>query len=111
MTPGQRHDGICARPLPERIPVPRAGLGRLRCRPDHVIADKAYSSRGSRVYLRKRGIGHTIPEKNDQKQNRRNRGGQGGRPAGFDLEIYRRRNTVERCFNQLKGFRPRPPPR
>ncbi|MFF3216966.1 transposase [Streptomyces sp. NPDC002886] len=20
-------------------------------------------------------------------------------------EIYRRRNTVERCFNQLKGFR------
>jgi transposase len=70
-----------------------------------VIADKAYSSRGFRAYLRKRGIGHTIPEKNDQKQHRRNRGSQGGRPVGFDLENYRRRNTVERCFNQLKGFR------
>lgn len=70
-----------------------------------MIADNAYSSRGFRAYLRRRGIGHTIPEKNDQRQHRRNRGSQGGRPAAFDLEIYRRRNTVERCFNQLKGFR------
>ncbi|CAM5414690.1 Transposase DDE domain protein OS=Streptomyces lavendulae subsp. lavendulae OX=58340 GN=SLAV_39525 PE=4 SV=1 [Streptomyces lavendulae subsp. lavendulae] len=85
LTPGQRHDGVCARPLPERIRVPRTGPRRPRCRPDHVIADKAYSSRGFRAYLRRRGIGHTIPEKNDQKMHRR--------------------NTVERCFNQLKGFR------
>ncbi|MFC8016320.1 IS5 family transposase [Streptomyces cinereoruber] len=105
MTPGQRHDGICARPLLERIRVPRAGLGRPRCRPDHVIADKAYSSRGFRAYLRKRGIGHTIPEKSDQKRHRQNRGRRGGRPTAFDSEIYRRRNTVERCFNQLRGFR------
>ncbi|MFH9016380.1 ATP-dependent DNA ligase [Streptomyces sp. NPDC017943] len=28
LTPGQRHDSICARPLLERIHVPRAGLGR-----------------------------------------------------------------------------------
>ncbi|WP_435809296.1 IS5 family transposase [Streptomyces longwoodensis] len=105
LTPGQRHDGPCARPLLERIRVPRAGLGRPRCRPDHVIADKAYSSRGFRAYLRKRGIGHTIPEKNDQKKHRRDRGRRGGRPAGFNRETYRRRNTVERCFNQLKGFR------
>ncbi|WP_405966218.1 transposase [Streptomyces sp. NBC_00015] len=81
------------------------GLERPRCRPDHVIADKAYNPRGFRAYLRRRDVGHTIPEKNDQKQHRRNRGRRGGRPAGFDLEIYRRRNTVERCFNQLKGFR------
>ncbi|MET9425747.1 IS5 family transposase [Streptomyces sp. NPDC006540] len=105
LTPGQRHDGICARPLLERSRVPRTGLGRPRCRPDHVIADKAYSSRGFRAYLRKRGIGHTIPEKDDQKHHRRNRGRRGGRPTGFDREIYRRRNTVERCFNQIKGFR------
>ncbi|WUD85658.1 transposase [Streptomyces sp. NBC_00503] len=25
--------------------------------------------------------------------------------AHHDAETYRRRNTVERCFNQLKGFR------
>nr|WP_107050671.1 IS5 family transposase [Streptomyces sp. NRRL F-2580] len=105
LTPGQRHDGICARPLLERIRVPRTGLGRPRCRPDHVIADKAYSSRGFRAYLRRRGIGHTIPEKRDQKRHRHNRGRRGGRPTGFDSKIYCRRNTVERCFNRLKGFR------
>ncbi|WP_406368764.1 transposase [Streptomyces sp. NBC_01546] len=53
LTPGQRHDGVCAWPLLERIRVPRIGLGRPRCRPDHVIADKAYSSRGFRAYLRR----------------------------------------------------------
>ncbi|MGW8779478.1 IS5 family transposase [Streptomyces sp. NPDC055796] len=105
LTPGQRHDSICARPLLERIRVPRTGLGRPRRRPGHVITDKAYSSRGFRAYLRKRGIGHTIPEKSDQKKHRRNRGRRGGRPTGFDSDTYRRRNTIERCFNQLKGFR------
>ncbi|WP_326754757.1 IS5 family transposase [Streptomyces hirsutus] len=105
LTPGQRHDSICAQTLLERIRVPRAGLGRPRCRPDQVIADKAYSSRGLRAYLRKRGIAHTIPEKADQQRHRLNRGRRGGRPPGFDRQTYRRRNTVERCFNQLKGFR------
>ncbi|MFD4043319.1 transposase, partial [Streptomyces sp. NPDC058605] len=75
------------------------------CRPGHVIADKAYSSRGFRAYLRKQGIAHTIPEKTDQQRHRQNRGSRGGRPPGFDREIYRRRNVVERCFNRLKGFR------
>lgn len=106
MTPGQRHDSTCAQTLLERIRTPRAGLGRPRCRPDQVIADKAYSSRGLRTYLRKRGIAHTIPEKADQQRHRLNRGRRGGRPPGFDRQTYRRRrNTVERCFNQLKGFR------
>ncbi|GGN47148.1 hypothetical protein GCM10011578_100540 [Streptomyces fuscichromogenes] len=69
------------------------------------MADKAYSSRGFRAYLRKRGIGHVIPEKNDQQRHRHNRGRHGGRPPGFDREAYRRRNMIERCFNRLKGFR------
>ncbi|MEU7688322.1 IS5 family transposase [Streptomyces spectabilis] len=105
LTPGQRHDSICARPLLERIRVPRNGLGRPRSRPDQVIADKAYSSRGFRVYLRKRGITCTIPEKSDQRRHRHNRGRLGGRPPVFDQQIYRRRNVVERCFNRLKGSR------
>ncbi|MET8572051.1 IS5 family transposase [Streptomyces sp. NPDC004783] len=105
ITPGQRHDSVCARTLLERIRVSRTGLSRPRCRPDHVIADKAYSSRGFRGYLRQRGIAHTIPEKDDQRKHRRNRGRRGGRPRGFDRETYRRRNTVERCFNRLKAFR------
>ncbi|MFE4254661.1 transposase [Streptomyces sp. NPDC056910] len=29
----------------------------------------------------------------------------GGRPPACDREVYRRRNTVERCFNTLKPFR------
>ncbi|MEW2242469.1 IS5 family transposase [Streptomyces sp. NPDC026666] len=105
LSPGQRHDGVCAQPLLERIRGPRTGLGRPRCRPDHVVADKAYSSCGLRFYLRKRGIGRTVPEKMDQQRHRRNRGRCGGRPPGFDREIYRRRNAVERCFNALKHFR------
>lgn len=60
LTAGQRHDGVSARPLLERIRVPPIGRGRPRCRPDHVVADKAYASRGFRAYLRKRGISHTI---------------------------------------------------
>ncbi|MGA5149751.1 IS5 family transposase [Streptomyces griseoincarnatus] len=105
VTPGQRHDSVCARILLERIRIPRSGLGRPRCRPDQVIADKAYSSRGFRAYLRRRGIAHTIPEKADQRRHRLRRGSRGGRPPGFDRETYRRRNLVERCFNRLKGFR------
>ncbi|MFH9677573.1 IS5 family transposase [Streptomyces sp. NPDC017405] len=105
ITPGQRHDSVCARPLLERIRVPRTGLGRPRCRPDQIIADKAYSSRGFRAYLRKRGIAHTIPEKTDQRRHRLRRGYHGGRPPGYDRESYRRRNVIERCFNRLKGFR------
>ncbi|WP_425580144.1 transposase [Streptomyces polychromogenes] len=97
-------------PPPRTHPsTPRTGPGRPRCRLDHVIADKAYSSRGFRACLRKRGIGHTIPEKSDQKKHRRNRGRRGGRPTGFNSETYRRRNTVERCFNQLKASVASPP--
>ncbi|MFJ1961851.1 hypothetical protein [Streptomyces massasporeus] len=40
LTPGQRHDSICARPLLKRIRVPRIGLGRPHCKPDQVAADK-----------------------------------------------------------------------
>ncbi|WP_199790254.1 hypothetical protein [Streptomyces canus] len=44
-----------ARPKPLRIRVPRTGVGRPRCRPDERVAEKTYSSRGFRAYLRKRG--------------------------------------------------------
>ncbi|WP_436839909.1 hypothetical protein [Streptomyces albogriseolus] len=47
-----------ARPLLERVRVPRTGTGRPRCRPDRVIAVNAYSSRGFRAYLRQRGTAH-----------------------------------------------------
>ncbi|GIH89366.1 IS5 family transposase [Planobispora rosea] len=87
------------------VRVPRIGAGRPRVRPDHLVGDKGYSSRAIRAWLRRRGIGHTIPERADQVRNRARRGRRGGRPPGFDREIYKRRNVVERCFNRLKQWR------
>jgi transposase len=83
--------------------VPRTGVGRPRTRP--VLADKAYTSRRNRRYLRRRGIPHTIPERLDQQRHRKKRGSRGGRPTGFDSERYKKRNTVERTINRLKSFR------
>jgi len=70
-----------------------------------VLGDKAYSSRGIRGYLRKRGIKATIPEPADQKKNRLRKGRKGGRAPVFDTETYKQRNVVERAINKLKGFR------
>lgn len=69
-----------------------------------MLAYKAYTSRKHRRYLRRRGIRHTIPERLDQQRHRLNRGSRGGRPTGFNSERYKKRNTVERAINRLKGF-------
>ncbi|MFC8230703.1 IS5 family transposase [Streptomyces sp. NPDC057287] len=89
----------------EAIRVPRLGPGRPRVRPDHVLGDKGYSSKAIRAWLRRRGIGHTIPERADQARNRYRRGRRGVRPPAFDKQVYKRRNVVERCFNRLKQWR------
>ncbi|GAA2239208.1 hypothetical protein GCM10010430_20530 [Kitasatospora cystarginea] len=89
----------------DAIRVPRTGLGRPRTRPNHVLGDKGYSSKAIRVWLRKRGISHTIPERADQIANRLRRGSLGGRPVAFDRQLYKHRNVVERCFNRLKQWR------
>ena len=83
----------------------RSGPGRPGTRPDRVLADKGYSSKAIRTYLRRRGIRATIPERRDQRANRARRGAKGGRPPVFDKTAYRRRNIVERCFQRLKQFR------
>ncbi|MFI0738569.1 IS5 family transposase [Streptomyces sp. NPDC021100] len=104
ITPGQRADRTRFEPVVEEIRVPGTGLGRPRRTPDSVGADKAYSNRKTRAYLRGRGIRHVIPEKKDQAAGRRRRGSHGGRPPGFDTARYRKRNTVERAINKLKQF-------
>ena len=105
MTGGNVNDCSRFTEVMAAIRVPRQGGGRPRVRPDHVIADKGYSSRAIREHLRRRGIGHTIPERADQQANRHRRGPKGGRPPTFNQAIYRRRNVVERCFNRLKQAR------
>jgi transposase len=46
-----------------------------------------------------------IPEKVDQAAHRKKRGRAGGRPVSHDAELYKERNTVERCINRIKAWR------
>ncbi|WP_158718190.1 transposase, partial [Streptomyces sp. NRRL F-2664] len=59
LTPGHYGDGPQPERVLERVSVPRSRAGRPRTRPDHVLADKAYTSRKNRRHLRRRGIRHT----------------------------------------------------
>ncbi|MEU4090603.1 IS5 family transposase [Streptomyces aureus] len=105
VTAGQRGDAPQFTAVMRRIWVPRIGGGHPRTRPVHVIADRAYSSRQIREYLRRRQIPHTIPEKRDQAHHRLRRGSAGGRPPMFDREKYKARHKVECRIGLMKQAR------
>ncbi|MFI1346373.1 IS5 family transposase [Streptomyces lydicus] len=88
ITPGQWGDVPQLTPVLERICVPRPSGGHPRTRPDHMSGDKAYSSRRNRRYLRRRRIKHPVPERKDQRADRRRRASTGGRPTGFASTMY-----------------------
>ena len=107
LSAGQRHGSTQLEGLLDavRVPRPEGSLGRPRKRPAHLLADRGYSfetCRALRALLRRRGISHTIPKRNNQKERRE---GHPGRRPCFDREAYRRRNVVERCVNRLKQWR------
>lgn len=104
LTPGQAADSPLFIPVIDKIKV-RVPVGRPRTRPRSVAGDKAYSSRANRVYLHRRHIKAVIPEKVDQASNRKKKGQRGGRPVSHDADLYKDRNTVERCINKLKEWR------
>ncbi|WP_375141438.1 transposase [Arthrobacter sp. STN4] len=54
--PGQGGDSPMFENLMEALKVEREGRGRARTRPDRAMADKAYSSKAIRAYLRESGI-------------------------------------------------------
>jgi transposase len=104
LTPGQDADTLQLVGLVDAVRVARpGGRGRPRQRPDHLTADKAYSSRANRAALRARRIPHTIPEREDQKANRARRGARGGRPPAFERLMNRRKQfrAVATRFDKL----------
>ena len=56
LTGGNRHDVTQLIPLIDRVPPVRGRVGRPRCRPDRLAADRAYDSRDHRRQPRQRGI-------------------------------------------------------
>lgn len=94
LTAGQRHETVAFEALMERGRIQRIGRGQPKRRPQRLVADKGYSSRKIRTYLRQHGIRITIPHKRNEHQT-----------GPFSRAWYRTRNRVERLINRLKQYR------
>ena len=105
LSAGQSNDSPMFKTLIAHLRVARVGPGRPRTRPDALLGDKAYSSRGNRELLRAKRVKTVIPQPSDQIGHRKRRGSAGGRPPAFDPVAYKGRNVIERSFNDHKQWR------
>ena len=90
---GQCHESQWFEPVMNAVRIEQP-IGRPRTRPYALAADKAYSSRSIRDWLRRHKITAVIPTKSNERKK-----------SNFDREKYRQRNVVERCINWLKEAR------
>lgn len=100
LTGGHRHDAPQLPTLLDCIIIPTAK--GYRSRPKEVVADKAYSGKPTRKYLRKRGIKALIPEQKLPKDRKRRQKGPHHR---FNEQTYKERNVIERLIGHLKECR------
>jgi transposase len=82
ITPGQAHDITAAPGLLEGQQA------------DAVLADKAYDSNDLRDRIAGMKADAVIPSKRNRKTF-----------IPHDVDVYKHRNQIERCFNRLKHFR------
>lgn len=99
LSPGQRHEVPIFPALMDSVCVPRA-KGCPRRRPRRLVGDKAYGYEPVYAYLRRRGIGHVIPQRSGR--------GVGRARLPVDPDTYKRRNAVERAVGWLTAAAPSP---
>ena len=92
VTPGQRHESKGFEPTVRRVMLPHHRGPRYW--PERRAADKGYSYRPIRRWIKRRGIHGVIPTRKDQP-----------RDLGFEKAQYRRRNIVERAVGWYKECR------
>lgn len=78
----------------------RTESGRVRKRPEKLVADKGYDARRFRNYLRQKGVKGSIKPQRRVGQFRKR-----GRPYRVDDLAYRARWHVERAFAWIGNFR------
>jgi transposase len=92
VTPGQRHESKVFETVVRRVLLPHHRGQRFW--PDRMAADKGYSYRHVRRWLKRHGIRGVFPTREDQP-----------RDLGFEKARYRRRNIVERAVGWYKECR------
>ena len=82
LTGGEVHDSQRAKALIEGIPA------------EYVLADKGYDSNEFRQAIVEQRAEPVIPPRSNRKT-----------PIGYDRNLYKERNLIERAFNKLKHYR------